>query len=346
MSKISIIIPLFDRHSFTERILSYYELNKVEYPFYIADGSKKKIFNQKFLQKKFPNIKIIYKSFPYDKNFRLYNKKMLKVAESIKSEYVYQIANDDFFNPSFLKQSELFLNKNKTYTFVGGIVRNFRVVQPFKNVNDFGFFSWIKGIQYSHYKNVYKSVKSENKINRVENFLSSLTYECLIKRSTYLEIWKNAYKFKITDSFELNWFMSIIPLIRGKKHFINMTSTLRQCNTHEGLGLTEMQRLGATRERYLNFVTFLKDQNILTSKPIIEKLLKTKDSSLDIFSPTSLIGKKHFFKLKWFPIYHSIKSKIRIINFYLFYIFFLFHKNKYEKLFSEIKTHFDDKKNI
>lgn len=346
MSKISIIIPLFDRHEFTERILSYYELNKVEYPFYIADGSKKKIFNQKFLQKKFPNIKIIYKSFPYDKNFRLYNKKMLKVAESIKSEYVYQIANDDFFNPSFLKQSELFLNKNKTYTFVGGKVRNFRVIQPFKNVNDFGFFSWIEAIQYSHYKNVYKSVKSENKINRVKNFLSSLTYECLIKRSTYLEIWKNAYKFKITDSFELNWFMSIIPLIRGKKHFINMTSTLRQCNTHEGLGLTEMLRLGATRERYLNFVTFLKDQNILTSKPIIEKLIKTKDTSLDIISPTSLEGKKYHFKLKWFPIYHSIKSNIRIINFYLFYIFFLLHKNKYEKLFSEIKTHFDDKKNI
>ena len=208
------------------------------------------------------------------------------------------------------------------------------------------FFYLMEAIQYSHYKNVYKSIKSESKINRVGNFLSSLTYECLIKKSTYLEIWKSAYKFKITDSFELNWFMSIIPLIRGKKHFINMTSTLRQCNTHEGLGLTEMLHLGAKRERYLNFLTFLKDQNILTSKSIIEKLIKVKNTSLDIIDPSSLSGKKLHFKKKWFPIYHSIKSNIRIINFYLFYIFFLFNKNKYKRLFSEIKTHFDDKKNI
>ena len=346
MSKITIVIPLLNRHEFTERVLSYYNLNKVEYLFYIADGSKKKRFNQNFLKKKFPHVNIIYRRFPFDKNFRLFNKKMVKVADSIKSQYVYQIANDDFFNPNFLKKSELFLNQNKSYDFVGGKVRNFKIFQLFNNVNDFGFFKMQKLDQYWHYKNAYKSIKNNSKIKRVGSLESSLTYECVIKSSTYLEIWKSAYKFKITDSFELNWFMNIIPLIRGKKLFINMTSTLRQSNTYEGLGLTEMLRTGAKKERYINFLIFLKDQNILASESIIEKLKRTKASYLDIIDPLSVEGKKHFFKRKWFPVYVFIKENIKKLNFYLFYIFFLFRKNKYKTLFYEIKTHFDDKKNI
>lgn len=46
--------------------------------------------------KKIPHVNIIYKRFPFDGNFRIFNKKMVKVAESIKSKYIYQIANDDF----------------------------------------------------------------------------------------------------------------------------------------------------------------------------------------------------------------------------------------------------------
>jgi glycosyltransferase domain-containing protein len=346
MSKITIVIPLLDRHEFTERVLSYYNLNKVEYLFYIADGSKQKKFNQQSLKKKFPNIKIFYKSFPFDRNFRLFNKKMVKVAESIKSPYVYQLSNDDFFNPNFLKKSELFLSKNKSYNFVGGKVRNFKVIQLFKNVNDFGFFKMQKIVQYSDYKNIYKSIKNNNRIKRVENFVSSLTYECLIKRVTYLEIWKSAYKFQVINSFELNWFMNIIPLIRGKKYFINMTSTLRQCNTYEGLGLSDMLKSGAKKERYLNFLAFLKKQKILSSELIIKKLKKTNDSNIDIIDPLSQVGKKHFFKTKWFPFYTLIKNNIKKFNFYLFFMFFLFKKNKYKFLFYKVKKHFDDNKNI
>ena len=255
MSKTTIVIPLLDRHEFTERVLSYYNINKVDNLFYIADGSKKKRFNQKYLEKKFPNVRLNYKSFPFDKNFKLFTKKMFEVAKTIKSQYVYQIANDDFFNPNFLKKSELFLSKNKSYNFVGGKVMNFKIIQPFKNVNDFGYFKIDKKVQYWHYKNVYKSINNNSRIKRVENFISSLTYECLIKKSTYLEIWKKAYKFNVANSFELNWFMNIIPLIKGKKHFINMISVLRQSNTHEGLGLSEMLKTGANRKRYITRYT-------------------------------------------------------------------------------------------
>jgi glycosyltransferase domain-containing protein len=346
VSKTTIVIPLIERHEFTERFLSYYNINKVDHLFYIADGSKKKKFNQKYLEKKFSNVRLTYKSFPFDKNFRLFTKKMFEVAKSIKSQYVYQIANDDFFNPNFLNKSELFLSKNKGYNFVGGKVINFKIIQPFKNVNDFGYFRMDKKVQYWHYKNAYKSINNNSRIKRVENFISSLTYECLIKKSTYLKIWKKAYEFKVANSFELNWFMNIIPLINGKKHFINMISILRQSNTHEGLGLSEMLKTGTNRKRYINFLMFLQKKNILSSKLALEKLKKVDDLEIDVIDPLTTEGKKHIFKTKWFPIYALIKKIIKKTNYYLFIIFFLLNNNKYETLFKKIKIHFNDKKNI
>ncbi|WP_440915351.1 TIGR00180 family glycosyltransferase [Candidatus Pelagibacter sp.] len=342
MSKTTIVIPLIDRHEFTERVLSYYNTNKVNHLFYIADGSKEKRFNQKYLEKKFPNVRFKYRSFPFDKNFKLFTKKMFEVAKAIKTQYVYQIANDDFFNPNFIKKSELFLSKNKSYNFVGGKVLNFKIIQPFKKVNDFGFFKMDKKVQYWRYKNAYKSINSNSRIKRVENFLMSLTYECLIKKSTYLEIWKYAYKFKIANSFELNWFMNIIPLINGKKHFINMTSVLRQSNTHEGLGLSEMLKTGAKKKRYINFLIFLQKQKILTSKLLLAKLKKVENSSIDIIDPTTSEGKKHIFKTKWFPIYYSINNIIKNTNYYLLYLFFFNKKNKYASLIKKIKIYLND----
>ena len=81
MSKIAIILPLLDRHEFTERILSYYNLNRVKYTFYLADGSKVKKFNGKYLKKKFPFVKIVYKAFPFDSNFKFFTSKMIKIIQ-------------------------------------------------------------------------------------------------------------------------------------------------------------------------------------------------------------------------------------------------------------------------
>ena len=125
-----------------------------------------------------------------------------------------------------------------------------------------------------------------------------------------------------------------------------MTSVLRQCNTHEGLGLSEMLKTGAKRKRYTNFLIFLQKQKILTSKLALAKLKKAKNSAIDIIDPTTPEGKKNIFKTKWFPIYQSIKNNIKNVNYYLLYLFFLNKKNKYASLLNKIKIYLNDKKNI
>ena len=106
----------------------------------------------------------------------------------------------------------------------------------------------------------------------------------------------------------MNWFYNIIPLLEGKKKFIKMISTIRQSNTHDGLGLREMLKNGAKRERYVGFLEFLKDENIITSKSIIKKLRSADNSHLDIIDPKSLYYKRLKSKRKWFPIYSFIKN--------------------------------------
>ena len=148
-----------------------------------------------------------------------------------------------------------------------------------------------KKIQYFHYGNVYKDIKFDSKEKRIVQFISSLTYECLIRRSVYSKILKLAHKFKVNNSFEMNWFYNIIPLLEGKKKFIKMISTVRQSNTHDGLGIREMLKDGAKKERYIEFLQFLKNENIITSKSIIKKLKNVNIDFLDIIDQKSQFGK-------------------------------------------------------
>ena len=344
MPKIAIIIPLLNRHEFTERILGYYNIYKVDYTFYLADGSKNKIFNQKKLRKQFPNIKIIYKSFPFDANYKLYAYKMLKMTKTIKSKYVYQIANDDFFNPLFLKKAEKFLNQNKSYSMVGGIVRNIRIIQLFKPTNDHGKFYSHEKVQYHQYKDVYKDINFNKTENRVIHFESSLPYENVIKSSTYIKIWKLINQFQINDGFEMTWFFNIVPLLDGKKKHLNIISTVRQSNTYKGLGMIEMFS-GASKKRFFEFLKFLQYKNIIKSKIIIKKLKNTSDASIDVLDNKSTFGKKNSRKKIYFPVYLIFKETILKINYIFTYIFFYFYRNKYQSIYLKIHTIFNHRKN-
>ena len=168
MPKTAILLPLFGRPDFTIRILDFYNRIYCKYPFYIPDGSKIKEFDQKILNKKFPNLKIIYKKYPYDKNFPTYARKMSSMSKKIKEKYIMLIANDDFFNLEFCKRAEKILDKNKELSIVSGIVKNIRVLIPFKSINDHGFV-FTEKIQYYSYGEIFKDVTSNDKSKRVKN---------------------------------------------------------------------------------------------------------------------------------------------------------------------------------
>ena len=337
MVKTAILVPLLGRPEFTERFLEFNNLINAKETFYLADGSKKKIFSQSFLQKKYPNIKIIYKKYPFDKNFSFFTNKMNRIIKEIREDYIMQIANDDFYNILFINKAEKFLINNPSYSLVGGLVKNVRIIQLFKLINDFGRIYVQKGIQYSNYGDISKDINYKNKDKRIFDFLSTLPYECLIRKTTVAKIWKLAKKFRVRNGGELNWFYNIVPLIDGKKKHFKMISQIRQNNTYNGLGVSDILAEGTSRDRYYKFLELINKQNMIKTKSVLEKMKKVADNSIDVTSSNNDLNLKKI----WFPYYFQFKIFILKLNSIFFFPFLFFVKNKYKNLFTKIKILFN-----
>ena len=103
------------------------------------------------------------------------------------------------------------MDKNKEFSLVAGLIKNIRVILPFKSINDHGYVLIQKSIQYSQYGSIFEDVSSNNKEKRLKNFLMTLPYESLIRSSVFKKIFSLAKEFNVQNSFELTWFMNFIP---------------------------------------------------------------------------------------------------------------------------------------
>ena len=229
------------------------------------------------------------------------------------------ISNDDFYNYKFLREAEKFLDKKKDYSIVAGFVKNFRIIQLFKPTNEYGsiYFNLNNNYHYSQYGSIFKSVDQNDKNIRVFYFLRTLGYESLMRKSTLRKIWKLANKFKLKNSFEMDWFYNIIPLIDGKKKHLNLITQIRQSNTYNSLGLTDISKKGASRKRFYKFLKLLEKENLISSKKTLRKLSKIRDSHLDIDDG----NKANSYKKIFFPYYWQLKQIILKINFIFFFLF-------------------------
>ncbi len=337
MSTIAIVLPLYGRSDFTIRFLDFYNRKNCKFSFYIPDGSKKKIFNQKILERKFKNLKIIYKSYPYDNNIFMYIKKLSSISEIINEKYLMLIANDDFFNLKFIAESKKFLDKNKEFVSVAGFVKNIRVILPFKSINDHGHVIIQKSFQYQSYGQIFNDVNSDDKDERIKNYIMSLTYESLIRTSVFKKIFSLAKEFKVKNSFEMNWFMNFIVLTSGKKKHMKLISQIRQSNTYRGLGQDDMlYGKGATKSRFLKFLKMLERKKILTSKN--SRSLKNMDN--DLLNIWDKERKKPTIKKKLIIKYVFWRDLIKNMNYIFYFFWLLFTKDKYHRLFKKINNIF------
>lgn len=133
--KLTFLLLIKERREFTLRFFSY--LNKVKFPFkiFIADGSKKNISNEHLDFLKLSKIDFTYKKFPFDRNYNIFQKKIIEALKLIKSEYVMLFSDDDFPIIYSINKLLMFLEKKKTYVACGGFALNFDILNRafFKN---------------------------------------------------------------------------------------------------------------------------------------------------------------------------------------------------------------------
>jgi glycosyltransferase domain-containing protein len=160
-NKLTIIIATYNRQSEVLKKIEFWK--KYNFNIIIIDGSKKK-FKFKFKSKN-GNIR------HYHKDEFQYNKRIIHIANKIKTKYVKLESDDDYFLPSTLIKSINFLEKEKSFSAVFG---KCGIYSSFKNK------VYINTI-FSHHKSIIDSSSADRLRKFFSNYSPALYYSVMRK---------------------------------------------------------------------------------------------------------------------------------------------------------------------
>lgn len=332
--KVAILIPTFERSSFIQRLINYYDSLKCPHIIYIGDASNKKISDttKEFLR----NIKNVKVKYFHWENLNVMHT-ISKLAEEASNECSYCTfqGDEDFFIPSSLTRCAKFLSDNPEYTTVQG-----RAIQVIMNSNHpTGNIKFIREYWAEN------SLENDDKIKRLSLFndkpfamqfsLHHTNHFVSVSRQT-----SNIIDHGVYEDFQCNIFA-----INGKSKFIDCLYLVRV--RHIGLIIHHYKQHDKASEninqknrsidfdKMLNHIChLLKDQNkesITEINKIVYKILyekKEKDlkrySSLNNTSKTLISKYIYSFFIRIKKIFTKFKSQnLYITKNYIFYDDFL-----------------------
>ena len=113
---LTLVVPLLDRHSLTDRALSVLEKQKCEYKIIVADGSRVPFYGTY-------NLDIDYFYNGFDVNIAQYMNKMNEAMKRVKTPLCMVFDNDDIIDLSGIRNGVSFLSENKEYSTYQNDVR-------------------------------------------------------------------------------------------------------------------------------------------------------------------------------------------------------------------------------
>ena len=136
---LTLVMPLLDRHTLTNRVLRHLSTNKCPFNIILADGSKNPFFNffkkpvldsisvsplptgeespsGESIEKHYEGLSIKYFHSGYDYNISKYMKKMDLAFKEIETPLCMVVDNDDLVDISGIKSGIDFMSKNKEYS--------------------------------------------------------------------------------------------------------------------------------------------------------------------------------------------------------------------------------------
>jgi len=119
MTKISIIIPTYNRPKYLRRVLDYYNSCKVIYNIVVDDSSsdENKRRNKETISS-LPNLKVLY--FGHYSSDIEPGDKFADALDRVDTKYCLSCGDDDFIVPSGIERSIDFLEKNKDFSIAQG----------------------------------------------------------------------------------------------------------------------------------------------------------------------------------------------------------------------------------
>lgn len=250
-SNLTIVLFLKDRHEFNERFINFFLKNNINYNFnlLISDGGKKKL-DKKILNIIKRNQFIKYIRFPEDKSYEIFYNKIYKTLKKVKTEYLFFVANDDFFIFETLLKCIKFLNQHKNKGYIGscGTLINF---QCKKNLDGFNEIQNIKSL-YGYVK-----LDHRNKFTRFENYLKNfndIPHNCIIKKKILLKIYKYSRNLFGNNIEFKDHFTNLFTVIIGRIKFFNKPLLLHETHFLSSEGKKRGKILLSTfnNENFLN----------------------------------------------------------------------------------------------
>jgi len=335
--KITLILTLKDNIEFTYRWLNYMNNQKCKYKILIADGgsndSVEKILADRNL---YANLNYEYIRYPYDKNLKIYYKKLLDVVNLVKTPYILFMDNDDFFILDSIPIFIDYLDRNKDTVSCGG---NTASLSLYSDRNKLLNETVGDGYTLSRPINNSKSIQSNDSTARVCDFFNRADTSCLwlnyyfIHKASAVKDTLNflsEYQFKDVVSLEIYIQMSFNVI--GKTKELDYPYYIRQEETST-FSKSE-NKVGNIIVRFLNNNISSEIRNSI--EHIGEKLsLNEKDAIFDRFSSWFIL---HGSIIYANPTKNKFKEFFESQNNLMLYIIFLRLSSFIKNFFSNTKV--------
>jgi glycosyltransferase domain-containing protein len=263
--ELTIILQIRDRHRYTIRWLNYALKKNCRFKIYIADGSsnneiKKYLNRNKSLQK----LDIKYVKTDYDKNWKIYSKKILYALQNIKTKYILLADDDDFYDFKNLQKCIDTLNKDLDLVSCGGQTIHFKILD--------GNLSGQKIVFNNQNK---KSFDKNDIFENIKLYLqnSQGIYYCIHRKNIFEEAWIKNNKNDFSYGRMTEMFIEMYLLTCGKVQILPHAYYYRQFD-HK-----DTNSAGLSNEFLDEIIKFNWHRDINIIIDIISKRISTKNKS-------------------------------------------------------------------
>ena len=234
--KLTITLTLKGREEFTYRWMKYMNEMHCPYKILIADGGDNFELEAHLRRlDNYPNLDYEYIRYPFDTNLDMFFSKLENVISRVKTDYILQADNDDFYLLHSIPELIEFLDCNPDYVAARGQLVNFEVYDENANTK-----MQVKGCSYyaSLELSPSPSLDSDYYLTRIEKMCQGMSdynyymnWYSIIRARTLKEIWRDLITLPIKEVIVLEILCHVMLINAGKLKIKSTPFYLRQADT-------------------------------------------------------------------------------------------------------------------
>lgn len=213
--RITFILALKDRHEETVNWIK----NNIYKDFYylVLDGSLRNSNKKIFEKFKLKNLNYIRCKKDH-KNIDYYSKLYFGACK-VKTDYVMQVDNDDFINPSAIKKVISYLDKNQNIDFAQGYISGVNSSLNYYYISDYR-------------ENNCQHLQSKNNKKKIYNLLKQykLLWYSVYRKNFYKIVNEKTKNFNCKNYINNEILHALLSLSYGNFKFLNCISYIRKTN--------------------------------------------------------------------------------------------------------------------